>query len=168
MELTGSEPNPMDIYKFAERLMQMDDATWRRHANPWSVYTRISCLPLIVLAVWSRVWLGWWCLIPLALTILWTWLNPRLFKEPKSLDSWASKGVMGERLFLDRKSNMIAKHHVDMANVLTALSVMGVMILGYGLIVLSLWASLCGLFVTILPKLWFVDRMVWIYENHQK
>ncbi len=158
----------MDIYKFAERLMQMDDATWRRHANPWSVYTRISCLPLIVLAVWSRVWLGWWCLIPLALTILWTWLNPRLFKEPKSLDSWASKGVMGERLFLDRKSNMIAKHHVDMANVLTALSVMGVMILGYGLIVLSLWASLCGLFVTILPKLWFVDRMVWIYENHQK
>ena len=158
----------MDIYKSAERLMQMDDATWRRHANPWSVYMRISCLPLIVLAVWSRVWLGWWCLIPLALTILWAWLNPRLFKEPKSLDSWASKGVMGERLFLDRKSNMIAKHHVDMANVLTALSVMGVMILGYGLIVLSLWASLCGLFVTILPKLWFVDRMVWIYENHQK
>ena len=103
--------------------------------------------------------------MPLALAMLWTWLNPRLFDEPKSLDNWASKGVIGERLFLDRKSNPIAKHHVDMANVLTALSILGVIILVYGLIVLSLWAVVAGMIATILPKVWFVDRMVWIYED---
>lgn len=145
--------------------MRMDDGTWKRHANPWSVYSRFTCLPLIVLAVWSRVWLGWWCLVPLAFAIIWTWLNPRLFKEPTSLDSWASKGVMGERIFLDRKSNPIAKHHVDIANVLTALSVLGVIILSYGLIVLSFWAVFAGMIATILPKVWFVDRMVWLYED---
>ncbi|WP_272007146.1 hypothetical protein [Roseovarius sp. ZX-A-9] len=26
----------MDFYRRAERLMAMDDATWWRHANPWS------------------------------------------------------------------------------------------------------------------------------------
>ena len=158
----------MDIYKSAEKLMRMDNAAWRRHANPWSVYTRFTCLPVIVLAIWSRVWLGWWCLVPLALAILWTWLNPRLFDEPKSLDNWASKGVIGERLFLDRKSNPIAKHHVDMANLLTALSVLGVIILAYGLIVLSFWAVVAGMIATILPKVWFVDRMVWIYEDKKR
>jgi hypothetical protein len=158
----------MDIYKSAEKLMRMDDAAWRRHANPWSVYTRFTCLPLIVLAIWSRVWLGWWCLVPLALAILWTFFNPRFFNEPKSLDSWASKGVMGERLFLNRESNPIAKHHVDMANILTVLSVLGVMILAYGLIVLSFWGVVAGMIATILPKVWFVDRMVWIYEDKKR
>jgi hypothetical protein len=27
----------------------MDDATWFRHANPWSVWTRASVLPLVIL-----------------------------------------------------------------------------------------------------------------------
>ncbi len=157
----------MDLYKSAEKLMGMDDAAWKCHANPWSVYTRFSCLPLIILAIWSRVWLGWWCLLPLALAILWIWLNPRLFSEPKSLDSWASKGVMGERAFLERKNKPISQHNLDMANILTALSVMGVAILIYGLIVLSFWAVVAGLIATILPKVWFVDRMVWLYEDSQ-
>jgi len=51
----------IDIFKVSEKLMGMDDAAWKRHANPWSVYTRFTCLPFIVLALWSRVWLGWWC-----------------------------------------------------------------------------------------------------------
>ena len=32
----------IDVYRFSERLMAMDDATWVRHANPWSVYTRFA------------------------------------------------------------------------------------------------------------------------------
>ena len=155
----------MDIFKAAEKMMSMDDATWKRHANPWSVYTRFSCLPLIVLAIWSRVWLGWWCLVPIVLACFWTWFNPRLFNEPKSLDSWASKGVMGERVFLNRKKNPIPQDHLDMANILTVLSAIGVLILAYGLIVLSFWVVMAGLIGTILPKVWFVDRMVWLYED---
>nr|WP_238997445.1 DUF6653 family protein [Mycolicibacterium sp. CBMA 361] len=36
----------------------MTDAAWRRHANPWSVWTRFAAIPLMMLAIWSRVW-GW-------------------------------------------------------------------------------------------------------------
>ncbi len=63
-------------------LFSMSDETWERHANPWSVWTRFTILPLIVAAVWSRVWLGSWAWAPIALTILWTWYNPRLFRKP--------------------------------------------------------------------------------------
>ena len=37
---------------------------WMRHANPRSVWTRFTCVSLVVLAVWSRDWIGWYCLDP--------------------------------------------------------------------------------------------------------
>ncbi len=157
----------MDIFKAAERLMSMDDNAWERHANPASVMTRYTCLPLIVLAIWSRSWIGWWCLLPLLLAIIWTWLNPRLFNPPTSTDSWAYRGVMGERLFLARKSRPVPDHHHTMAWRLTGLSMLGVLILAWGLLLLDFWAVMCGLAVTILPKVWFVDRMVWMHDEMQ-
>lgn len=156
----------MDIFKAAEKLMVMDEGAWRRHANPWSVYTRFTCLPLIALAIWSRDWIGWWSLLPLALALGWTWLNPRLFSEPKSLDNWASKGALGERLFLDRRNSKIADHHIRMAHILTAASAVGAVILIYGLYKLSFWATTSGLILSIVPKVWFMDRMAWIYQDH--
>jgi hypothetical protein len=93
---SGSQEITMDIFRGAERLMGMNDETWERHANPLSV----SCLPLIVAAIWSRVWLGWWALAPLALAIGWTFINPRLFPAPIDKATGAAKAVMGERFFL--------------------------------------------------------------------
>ena len=82
----------MDVFKLSERLMAMDDEVWARHANPWSVYSRFTCLPLIALAIWSRVWLGWWSLVPLVLALFWTWYNPRAFRPSTRNDGWAFKG----------------------------------------------------------------------------
>lgn len=158
----------MDIFRAAERLMTMDDDAWARHANPWSVFTRFTCLPLIALAIWSRVWLGWWALVPLALALLWTWCNPRLFAPVRDLENWASRGVMGERLFLNRETAGIASHHVRMAYILTALSGLGMAVLIYGLVALDVWATICGLVLAIGPKVWFVDRMVWIHFDAQQ
>jgi hypothetical protein len=31
-----------------------------------SVWTGVPCLSLVVIAVWSRTWIGWYCLIPIA------------------------------------------------------------------------------------------------------
>jgi len=155
----------MDIFKASERLMSMDDATWARHANPWSVGLRFTCLPLIALAIWSRDWIGWWALLPVALSVLWTWWNPRMVGPPKSTDNWASHGVMGERVFLARKEHAIPRHHEVMALILTWASAIGAVILIYGLIALNFWAVMAGMVATILPKLWFVDRMVWLYRD---
>ena len=101
----------MDIFRGAEKLMTMDDAAWRRHANPWSGYTRmITALPLLVLAIWSRVWLGWGALALVALALLWIWANPRVFSEPAEFKGWMTQGVLGERIFLEHRDELPAHH----------------------------------------------------------
>lgn len=155
----------MDIFKGAERLMSMDDAIWLRHANPWSVWTRmLTALPLLVLAIWSRVWLGAWALVPVMLALLWIWINPRAFPPPQRLDSWASRGVLGERIFLSHRGE-IAAHHRRIAGVLSALSLPGAVIMIWGLYALWWEGAVFGMILTALPKIWFVDRMVWIYDD---
>ena len=155
----------MDLFRLAESGMKMDDATWMRHANPLSVWTRFSCLPLIVLAIWSRAWIGWWCLVPLALALFWTWINPRAFPPPAFTDNWASKGTFGERVFLNREAIPVPPHHKRWAVVLAGLSVTGLPFLVWGLWQLSVSWTLLGLVLIVLPKVWFVDRMVWLYED---
>ena len=156
---------PFDIFNAAERGMGMSSDVWERHANPWSVWTRFTCLPLLVLAIWSRVWLGWWSLAPIALACLWIWLNPRVFPPPKSTDNWASKGVMGERVFLNRGNVPVPDHHRRWAIALGALSTTGLPPLVWGLWSLDATMTLLGLVLLVLPKVWFVDRMVWLFED---
>jgi len=154
-----------DVYGFSERLMSMDDAVWERHANPWSVWTRFTCLPLLVLAVWSRVWLGWGALVPFALACLWTWVNPRAFPRPTEFGSWAARAVLGERVFLNRAAYGVPHHHVMAAHLTAGLSAFGALVMIWGLIVLNPLATVLGMILTILPKVWFCDRMVWLHVD---
>ena len=71
-----------DFGRRVEQAMVMSDLAWARHANPWSVWTRVPILPLLALAIWSRVWIGAWCWLPLALLIAWILWNPRAFPPP--------------------------------------------------------------------------------------
>jgi hypothetical protein len=144
---------------------RMDDATWQRHANPWSVWSRTTVLPLLILAAWSRVWLGWWCLVPVGLAALWTWLNPRLFSAPASLDTWASKSVMGERIWINRDAVPVPPHHRRAPNVLNGVSALGTLFVVWGVVALQVWPTLFGLALVYAGKLWFLDRMVWLYED---
>ncbi|WP_299281234.1 DUF6653 family protein [uncultured Tateyamaria sp.] len=154
-----------DIYRAAEHLMGMEDADWHRHANPLSVWTRFTCLPLLVLAIYARVWIGWWALPAFIGAAAWTWYNPRAFAPPADYGSWASRATLGERVFLARERHDIPAHHIRAAHMLTALSALGALPLIYGLIALNPWATILGLIATILPKVWFCDRMVWIYAD---
>ncbi len=147
--------------------MTMDGASWARHANPWSVYTRFTTLPLLVLAIWSRMWLGWDALYPLGLCLFWIWLNPRLFNPPKSTDNWASKGVMGEQLFLKRKTLALPKSHIETGHRLVIVSIVGAMIMTYGLWYFDLVFTISGTLIAMAGKVWFVDRMVKLYDEVQ-
>lgn len=115
-----------DLFAASERLMRMDETAWARHANPLSVYSRMSVLPLTTLAVWSRVWLGWGALIPVALVLAWTWWNPRALGRPAGTGSWASRGTFGERVFLNRAQVPIPAHHETWAKRLAWGSGLGV------------------------------------------
>jgi len=149
----------------SSRLMGMTDRTWERHANPWSVYTRIPGLLLLTLALWSRAWLGWWSLIPTALTVAWIWINPRAFPPPRNTRNWASEATFGERIWLRRKEQPIPPEHQRAATLLTSMAALGMPILIWGIYSLTLWPTLFGLLVTYTGKLWFLDRMVWLYRD---
>ncbi len=143
----------------------MDDATWLRHANPWSVWTRASVLPLVILAVWSREWLGWWSLGLVGASILWMWLNPRIFRRPRSTDNWASRGVLGERVWLNRDQVSVPSHHRIAPNVLNGVTAIGSVFVIWGLVTLDFWPTLLGAALIFCGKLWFLDRMVWLYQD---
>ncbi|MEP1443620.1 MAG: DUF6653 family protein [Hyphomicrobiales bacterium] len=150
------------------KTMKMDETTWLRHASPWSVWTRFSCLPLIVFALWSRQWLDWWALAPLAVALLWTWANPRIFSPPQDLDNWASKVTLGERVWLNRAKVPIPAHHRKMAFITSALIFPSFLVMAYGLYAFKIWPTILGMALVILAKVWFCDRMVWLYDNMRK
>lgn len=155
----------MTLEKGVAGAFSMDEAAWARHANPWSVWTRNTALPLLILAFWSRAWLGWWSLIPISVALLWTWLNPRIFPVPRSTDNWASKAVLGERVWMNRKEVSVPERHRTVPNVLSAVAAAGAVCVVWGVAAFALWPTLLGAALVYLSKLWFLDRMVWLYED---
>lgn len=155
----------MTIESKIAQVFRMDEETWAHHANPWSVVTRTTVLPLIVIAIWSRVWLGWWSILLVVAALLWNWYNPRLFPKPTSTDNWASKAVLGERVWLNRQEVAVSPRHRIMPNILATVSAIGVIFVVWGVSSLAVWPTLFGLAVNYAGKLWFLDRMVWLYED---
>jgi len=149
----------------AARLFRMDETTWERHASPWSVWTRVVSLPVLLLAVWSHAWLGLWALVPVALVALWLWLNPRLFRRPDRTDTWSAKATFGERVWLNRREVPIPAHHARMALILTGLSTVGFVAALVGAVLNDLPTTVAGGLVAWLAKMWFCDRMVWLYDD---
>ena len=146
-------------------VFRMSDGVWKRHANLWSVWTRYAALPLFVAAIWSRLWIGWWALVPTAVVMVWIWLNPRIFPRPASTNNWASKAVLGERVWLNRSAVPIPAHHQRAAKLLNILAASGFLVLIFGLVMTHIASTVVGLIVVVLGKSWFLDRMVWLFED---
>ena len=155
----------MTLEKAIAKFFKMTDDVWARHANPWSLWTRYSTMPILALAVWSRVWIGWWAVLPVVAALVWVYINPRIFRKPKTTQSWTSKSVLGERVWLNRKTVPVPRHHYKIINFLTAVSSVGAITCVYGLIVLSVWPTVFGIVLVFLGKTWFLDRMAWLYEE---
>ncbi|MCL6451438.1 MAG: hypothetical protein K6T75_09110 [Acetobacteraceae bacterium] len=119
----------------------------------------------MILAVWSRAWLGAWALLPVSAAVLWTFANPRIFPRPRSTNNWASKAVFGERVWLNRGRLAIPRHHTVLPGVLNAVSGAGTVLVVWGLYWLHAWPVVLGCSLVYAGKLWFLDRMVWLYED---
>ena len=157
---------------FERRLAEvfnLTDENWMKHANPVSVWTRYSVLPLIMLAIWSRIWLGWWSAAPVCLSLVWMFFNPVIFTRPHSTKNWASKAVLGERVYLNRDKISLPSHHdTRFFNLLNALAGVGLVLAIYASITYSFWEAVTGLLLAYLGKSWFLDRMVWLYEDMKR
>lgn len=155
----------MTLERTIANAFALDDAAWRRHANPWSVALRNTALPLLVLAFWSRVWPGWLTVVPIILMFLWTWLNSRIFPVPASLHHWASKAVFGEWIWLNRDAVPEPVHHRIIPNILSVVSGIGMLFVVWGVLVFEQWPTRFGMAPVYCCKLWFLDRMVWLHED---
>jgi hypothetical protein len=143
----------------------LEGDAWQRHANPWSVYTRIPIPSLMVAAIWSRSRLGWRSLVPVGLVGAWTAINPTAFPPPRSLDHWSSRAVLGETYWAKRKEVPVPARHRIAPNVLGAVSALGVPFIARGLVVRDGWMVLFGLAVQTAGKMWFLDRMALLYDD---
>ena len=155
-----------DLGEHIARLFRMTDDVWARHANGWSVWTRIASFPFMVLALWSHVWIGWLgAAVAVAAVSVWIWLNPRIFAIPLHTDTWAAKVTFGERVWLNRNTIPIPDHHARMAQILSVVSGVGFITAVAGAIVTWVWPTIVGVILVYAGKLWFCDRMVWLYED---
>jgi hypothetical protein len=143
----------------------LDGDGWQRHANPWSVYTRIPIPPLLAAAVWSRTRIGRWSLVPVGVLSAWTAVNPRAFPPPRSFDSWASRAVLGEISWARRREVPVPPRHRVAPTVLGAVSALGVPFAVRGLVVRNGWMTLFGVAVQSAGKLWFLDRMALLHDD---
>lgn len=157
----------MTLEKKIAKTFNLEGDNWLKHANPWSIWTRFATLPFLILAIWSRVWIGWYSLIPITLLIIWLIINPTLFKKPKNLDNWGSKSVLGEKYWSERKTNLVPKQHYSLITILTVLQTIGGITLIIGLWKLDLSLTIIGSVLVYMAKMWFLDRMVWIFKDMQ-
>ena len=148
------------------KLFGLEGDRWMRHANPWSVWTRFAVLPLLAVSIWSRDWIGWWCLVPVVLSLALLMVNPLLFPPPRSTRNWASQGVLGERVYSDRTVVEIPpQFRTRVPTTANLISAAGMALLAYGLVVLDPVAVVAALVLVQTGKSWYIDRMVLLYED---
>jgi len=128
---------------------------WEKHANPWSAWTRIGAAPFLYVAIWFSS-------IPLfILVVIWYVINPFIFPKPKTHDSWASKGVLGEQLW----TRKVGKDFNLFLQILTGAFFIPSLYLTW---VNDFWPALYTATLAFIFKVWFVDRMRFLYELRKK
>jgi len=155
----------MTLEKKISKIFGLEGDEWLKHANPWSVWTRFIILPFIVLSIWSREWIGWYSLIPIISLSFWIYINPRFFAKPKTTNTWSSKCVMGEKIWANRDQIEVSNNHKPIIYILTFIQIVGGIFLFSGLYQLYFWPTFTGVLVIYLAKMWFLDRMVWIFAD---
>ncbi len=116
-------------------------------------------------AIWTYDWIGWWCLVPTGAVCVWLAVNPKVFSPPWSLDHWASRAVLGEPYWGNRKHVSIPRRQRVAPNVLVAINTLGLPFVVWSLIALDIWIALFGLAVHMAGKNWFLDRMALLYDE---
>jgi hypothetical protein len=156
----------MNLLTTISSVFRMTDEAWRRHANPWSVYTRFAAIPAMILSIWSRVWIGWWALAPVAVVVGWLLLNPHVFAPVHEPRGWAAKGIFGERLWLQEASAVPPSYRAVLRWLIVP-ALAGFVLLAWGLARLAVWPTVVGASLIVLAQLWRIDRLGMLYEKRE-
>lgn len=141
---------------------QISNEIWRRHANRWSVYTRFAAIPAAIAAGWSRVWLDWWAIAPIGSVALWLIVNPFIFKPIDTPAHWIEKGILGERLWLERsEAAAVYKWSLRMLLLLGFVGLVGMIA---GIVALNLWLAIGGALVVMVAQVVRIRCFAEVYD----
>ena len=132
----------------------LSERVWRRHSSPWSVWTRVLSYPLVYLPFWNRSWKQG------AAVAVWLAVNPVIFPEPKDDSSWATRGVLGEKLWMAERPRDV----ISLLNI--ASGIVGVV----GIVAAyrrRLWPMVLCAIAGFLLVLWGIDRYAVYYDQYQ-
>ena len=133
----------------------MNERTWERHSNPWSVWTRVLTNPLVYVPVWNRSWRQ-------AISVAaWFLFNPRLFPPPKDDSSWATRSVLGEQMWTR------TTRYADLPMLMNAISALLFLLALYSAYARRLRKLVSFGGLTLAFKLWFLERMVAYYDERR-
>ena len=147
-------PGVMDCGRKGERVATLIERAWKRHSNPWSVWTRILSYPPVYLPVWNRSWKQG------AAVAAWFAATPVLFAESEGDESWATRGVLGEKLWTAERARDLSAR----INTASAAFFAGGLLATYRR---RFWPMMLGAGAALLLKLWYIDRMVFYNEQHR-
>lgn len=145
--------------------MSTAERRWARHAHPFALWTRVPLVALFALVVYFRDVLDLWAFALLGALAAWAVVNPRIFPAPRSTRNWASRTALGERVWLNRRRVVIPRHQERWALALSFASALCLLPLAVGLAVRDPWATAFGVLGVTVFRLWFLDRMAWLYEE---
>ena len=150
--------------RIADTFRMTDDA-WRRHANPWSVWTRFAAIPLMILAIWSRVWLGWWCLLPVAAVVVMALAEPAGLRARRHTEQLGGQGHLRREALAQGARTGATRSPQGAAPICVPIGAAGFVLLVYGLVRLEVWPTVFGASLIVLAQLWRIDRLVVFYES---
>lgn len=133
----------------------LSEKTWARHANPLSGWTRVLSMPLLAIGFYLH---NYWII---GISIIWLIINPILFPKPKSVNNWMSKGVLGEQQYYSQGP----KFKKDLPTLLNVLNVPVFLAFLYFSWQQALIPMILAGLLTMTIKFWFVDRMVFLFNN---
>ena len=111
---------------------------------------------MIPIALWYHNWYF------LGLLVVFFVVNPILFPESKSKNSWMSKSVLGEEMWL--KKGIFQK---DFSTVLNLFNGLFFFVMIYSAYTHLLEIAVSSTMLSNVFKLWYLDRMVFYFQQEQ-
>jgi hypothetical protein len=141
--------------RMSSPLKRLTRKVFEHHSSPWSAWTRLLSTPLVLVPFWTRSWRHG------ALVGAWLLLNPVVFSEPKDDSAWATRAMLGEEMWIEKRPR-------DRAMAVNAAA----SAFGIGGVLASLKrrplpAALCTMFEVALLLLYW-QLMTEYYEEHRE
>lgn len=59
----------------------------------------------------------------------------------------------------------VPRHHKTIPHILNGISAIGMLLSIWGIVALDIWPAVLGVSLAYIGKSWYLDRMVWLFED---